>query len=108
MSTSAGDSEKAQGTPLEVNFTLFLSTLGLQAYVALGELPDPASSTKSVNLAQAKYMIDLLGVIDGKTKGNLTPDEENTLSGMLYELRLKYMEKLKGGPNPAASSQTGA
>ncbi len=81
----------------EVNFTLFLSTMGLQAYVALGEIPDPSSKQSTVNLPQAKYMIDMLGLIEEKTKGNLDQQESGMLSSILYEIRMKYMEKAKQG-----------
>ena len=79
--------------PKEVNFSLFLSTLALQAYVALGELEEPESQARKVNLDQARYMIDILGLIHRKTAGNLTPEEERMLNHLIYELRLKYVEK---------------
>ena len=87
---------------VEPDFTLFLSTLGLQGYVALGELADPATKTKTTNLSQAKYMIDLIGIIEDKTKGNLTPDEEGMVGGLLSELRLKYVEKVKNEAKKAS------
>jgi len=79
----------------EVNFTLFLTTLGLQAFVALGELEDPVSHKKKVNLEQARYMIDMIKVIQEKTRGNLTPTEEKTLGQLTYELQVKYVERSK-------------
>ena len=84
---------KDDGASSEVNFSLFISTLALQAYVALGEVPDPGTKDKRVNLGQAKYMIDMLEIIENKTKGNLTNEEEEMLRQALYELRVKFMEK---------------
>ncbi len=90
---SATESQAKAVPPKEVNFSLFLSTLALQAYVALGELEEPESRTQKVNLDQARYMIDILGLIQNKTKGNLSPEEERMLSHLIYELRMKYIEK---------------
>ena len=86
-----GDKTTARGP--EVNFSLFLSTLALQAYVGLGEMEDPATRSKKVNLDQARYMIEILEVVQNKTKGNLSPEEDKTLNHILYDLRLKYVEK---------------
>ena len=85
--------EAEHGAPPEVNFSLFLSTLGMQAYMALGELADPVSKTKKVNLPQAKYMIDLITMLHEKTQGNLTSEEEKMISSVLYELQMKYVKK---------------
>lgn len=57
----------------------------------LGEGPE----AQSVNLELARHTIDILGMLQEKTKGNLTEEEERLLSGMLYELRLKFVEKSK-------------
>jgi len=80
----------------KVNFALFLSTLAMQAFVALGEMPDPQSQKTHENLEQARYMIDILTLIENKTKGNLTGEEEKMLTSVLYELRMKFVDKKKG------------
>jgi len=85
-------SQKSHG---QVNFALFLSTLAMQAYVAVGEMPDPQTNKKNENLQQAQYMIDVLSLIEEKTKGNLNQEEESMLSSILYELRMKFVEKKK-------------
>jgi len=87
--------EKAPPGSHEVNFTLFLSTMALQGYVALGELDDPTTRTKKMNLDQAKYMIEMLGVIEEKTKGNRSKEEDSTIKNILYDLRMKYVQKSK-------------
>jgi hypothetical protein len=94
-SPEKAESKSASKGPHEMNFTVFLSTMGLQAYVALGEIADPATNEKKVNVDQAKYMIDMLGLLDEKTKGNLNSEESKMLSSMLYELRTRYIEKSK-------------
>lgn len=74
------------------DFTVFITGLSMQALVSLGEIPNPLNNKKEKNLDHAKYMIDTLGMIKEKTKGNLTSDEEKILDNILYELRMKYLE----------------
>lgn len=76
----------------ESEFQSFVSTLGLQAYMALGEIADP-SGRISVNLEQARYLIEVLLLLEKKTKGNLTQQESTMLQSLLYELRVKFVEK---------------
>lgn len=80
----------------ETDFGFFLSSLSMQAMVALGEIPHPATNLAAENLEQAKYFIDLLGVLQEKTKGNLSQEEESLLDGVLYELRMKYVSRTQG------------
>ncbi len=57
----------------------------------LGEIPDPVAPA-GPDLSAAKQMIDLLGILRDKTTGNLEPAEEQLLSSMLYDLRMRYVE----------------
>ena len=57
----------------------------------MGEQLDPQQPAMAVNLPQAKEIIDLLSVLDSKTKGNLTTEEQTVLRDMLYALRMKYV-----------------
>jgi len=75
----------------EVNFSTFVFSLSTSALLHLGELPDPNTREKCQNLALAKQTIDILGMLQKKTKGNLDDEEENLLSNLLYELRMKYV-----------------
>lgn len=81
----------------EPDFSFFITTLSLQASISLGHIPNPATNKKEENLTQAKFVIDTLGMLKDKTKGNLTPEEERLLENMLYELRMSYLSKNKGG-----------
>jgi hypothetical protein len=54
--------------------------------------PGPDGTAGPVNLPRAQEMIDLLAVLEQKTKGNLTPDESALLGNLLYTLRLRYVE----------------
>jgi uncharacterized protein DUF1844 len=83
--------------PGEVTFSSFVLMVGTTAMVHLGMAPDPASGQQKPDLPQAKHVIDLLGVIQEKTMGNLTADEASLLEHLLYDLRLRYLEAAKTG-----------
>ena len=85
------DEEPAPGEP---NFAVFLSSLSMQAMMALGELPLPGTNQRHEDLDQARYLIDILTLLQQKTKGNLTAEESQFLEGALYELRLRYTQKV--------------
>ena len=78
-----------------VNFTTLIFSLSTQAMVSLGELPDPMTQEISKNNMVAKQAIDLLGVLEEKTKGNLTQEEETFLKSSLTDLRLLFVQKSK-------------
>ena len=80
----------------EARFDLFLSGLAMEALIALGDMPHPVTRKQAANLPQAKYLIDVLGVLDDKTKGNLSVDEAKLLKDALYQLRMRYLAKSGG------------
>lgn len=80
-----------QEPPHEINFSTFVMGLSTQALMHLGEIADP-EAPHAPDLAAAKHMIDLLGILREKTTGNLEPAEEQLLSSMLYDLRMRYVE----------------
>jgi len=84
-----------QGSPKQ-DFRMFLSSLSMQAMVALGEMPHPATRQPQEDLEQARYLVDVLGMLEQKTRGNLSPEEASLLEGALYELRMKYVAKMRG------------
>ena len=88
-STSASDPSHGSGVP--VTFSSFVISLGSSSLMLMGEQLDPQQSPMPVNLPQAKEIIDLLSVLDEKTKGNLNPEEQAVLRDMLYALRMKYV-----------------
>ena len=95
--TTAQKEEPPQN-PSEVDFSYFISTLGMQALAALGVFPDPATgkprpTVTSEDLAQAKYLIDIVQMIAQKTKGNLTAEESASLEELMYQLRVRFVEK---------------
>lgn len=79
--------------PVQASFAMLITELAMQATLFLGEIPDPETNEPIEDLNRAKYLIDELGVLEQKTAGNLTPDEERALKNVLYELRMKYVKK---------------
>jgi len=85
--------------PPEPDFNFFITTLALQASIALGVVPNPVNNQKEENLSQAKFLLDTLGMLKEKTKGNLSKEEADFLDNLLYELRTQYISKVEGGGN---------
>ncbi|MCY3682930.1 MAG: DUF1844 domain-containing protein [Gemmatimonadetes bacterium] len=61
----------------------------------LGKVMNPVTNQIERNLDQAKNMIDLLGMLDEKTKGNLNDNEQKLMEHVLFELRMNYVDELK-------------
>lgn len=76
----------------EINFPTFVLSLASSIQISLGLVPHPATGRPQMNLAAAKQSIDILGMLETKTKGNLTPDEAHLLQQVLFELRMQYVE----------------
>lgn len=85
----------ADGAGEQIDFASFVLSLATTALAHLGEVPDPATGEKTENLVAAKQMIDILSLLEIKTKGNLQADEERLLESLLYELRMKYLNSAK-------------
>jgi hypothetical protein len=83
---------------LPVTFASFVFSLGTSALMLMGEQLDPQQPKIPMNLAQAKEIIDILSVLEGKTKGNLTQEEQGMLDEMLYALRMRYVALASGKP----------
>jgi len=75
----------------EASIATLVNSLMTQVLLYLGELA-PRGAEPQVNLDMAKFNIDLLGVVEEKTKGNLTPDEQKMLDTALYETRMRYVQ----------------
>ena len=76
-----------------LSFTSFVLSLASTAAIHFGDLPDPASGAPGeVNLVGAVQMIEILALLEQKTKGNLTAEERQILEQVLYELRLRFVE----------------
>jgi hypothetical protein len=88
---SAAAEPEIPGEPRS-EFARIVSSLATTAYSALGLLADPAAGPRHRDLAVARQMIDWLAVLEQKTRGNLSFEESDLLSRVLYELRLAYVE----------------
>jgi hypothetical protein len=73
------------------NLSFHTSSLGMQAMMAMGILPDPVGNKVEADLEQAKHLVDTIQMLWEKTEGNRTPDETATIDGLLHELRLAYL-----------------
>ncbi|MBW1974711.1 MAG: DUF1844 domain-containing protein [Deltaproteobacteria bacterium] len=91
--SSAQHREKTSDQLPKVTFSTFIFSLASSALVHLGEVSDPVTNQKSVNLTMARQIIDTLAVIEEKTQGNLSKDEEQLLKSLLYDLRMKFVQK---------------
>lgn len=79
----------------EASFNLFISSLATQTLINLGEMASPFNKKKELDLDQAKFTLDTLQIIKDKTKGNLADDETKYLDTLLYDLRMRYVERAK-------------
>ena len=77
----------------EINFATFIASLNASALMQLGAIEDPTSGTKNKNLPMAKQTIDILSMLQKKTAGNLSEEEENLMKNILYDLRLMYVKE---------------
>lgn len=78
-----------------VDFATFVLSLSHSALLHLGEAPHPETGNVEKNLALARQTIDLIAMLEEKTKGNLTGDEERLLAQILYDLRMRFVEVSK-------------
>ena len=76
----------------EPDFKIIISTFATQAAIGLGQIPNPATDESSVDLGQAKFAIDLLTVLEEKTRGNRDEEEDKFLTDVLYQLRMVYID----------------
>jgi hypothetical protein len=90
--------------PLEMNFSTFVISLSTQALAHLGEITDPIEGRIAVDLTAAKQLIDILGILKDKSKGNLDEAENALLEHCLYDLRLKYVELVRRRQSLSESS----
>ena len=83
--------------PQALTFTAFILSLASTAAVHFGDLPDPMTGEQMPqNLDAAAQMIEILGLLDQKTRGNLTAEERQILEQVLYELRMRFVEATAG------------
>ncbi len=89
--------EGQQGSPSgktlpKIDFSGFILSLYSTGLVQLGNVEDPSTGKKAKNLELAQHTIDMIAMLEEKSRGNLTKDEENLLKALLSELRLAYVK----------------
>jgi len=89
-------SEPKQGAAPPIDFLTFCVSLGSSAFVHLGDAPHPDGGEILPNLVLAQQTIDILGMLQEKTRGNLSEEEAKFLDHLLVDLRLRYVTKLSG------------
>ena len=80
---------------IKLDFTSFVMSLAHQTVVLLGDAPNPETNLVNTNLEGARQTIDIIGILEEKTKGNLTDSEKNLLDEVLTGLRMAYVKKSK-------------
>ena len=76
-----------------IDFPTYILGYYTQGLVLLGETPNPYTQKKEEDIESVRHIIDLLSMIEQKTKGNLANEESQLLESVLYELRMKFMAK---------------
>jgi hypothetical protein len=77
----------------QLTFTGFVLSLASTAAIHFGDLPDPVTGAPAdANLEGAAQMIEILALLEQKTRGNLTAEERQVLEQLLYELRMRFVE----------------
>ncbi|HVR73019.1 MAG TPA: DUF1844 domain-containing protein [Planctomycetota bacterium] len=96
----AAEREPGADEAPQASFLALLEELAIRAMMALGQIRDPMGDVR-FDIEAAKYTIDLLGVLEVKTKGNVDAHEAAALRDLLHNLRLAYVQ-LSRNPPPAA------
>ena len=91
---AGGEPDRGPDLPSDepVTFSTFVLGLSTQALLHLGEIPNPLTGTIESDLAAAKQVIDILGMLGEKTRNNLEAGEQSLLDSVLYDLRMRYVE----------------
>ena len=90
----ADSQQELHGQDIKIDFSAFVLSLASSALVSIGELPDPISKETKKNLGVAKQMIDVINMLKEKTAGNLSKEEEELVTSLSSELKLKYLHAI--------------
>jgi Domain of unknown function (DUF1844) len=97
-----GAAADAVGADAPVSFSTFVLGLSTQALLHLGEIESPLSGKIERDLAAAKHVIDILGILRDKTRNNLEQAEEAMLDSILYDLRMRYVDLVRAAKKEEA------
>ncbi|MGH7142619.1 MAG: DUF1844 domain-containing protein [Planctomycetota bacterium] len=109
------EAQESRRSQVPATFTNFLSEYAMRAMVLLGMIPYPGGEERLIDVGGARFTIDILGVIEEKSKGNRTKEEDAYLRNALYELRLRFVDvsekvaagTLKEGPQGSVGAAGG-
>ncbi len=90
---SAGFERRSLSEPEGVDFTMLINAMAQPALWFLGEVADPATGQRTLNLEQARLQIDMLDLLRVKCRGNLAAEEQELLERVLYQLRMLYVAR---------------
>jgi hypothetical protein len=82
---------------LDENFANLIVYVGQMAAMAFGDLPDASGERGEPNIEAAGMFIEMLGMLQEKTRGNLTAAEAKVLEDLVYDLRMRYVQVQQGG-----------
>jgi len=85
--------EETPSQTAELNFSTFVLSMASSAFYHLGDIPDPMTGQKQENLPAVKQTIDILIMLQEKTKNNLDAEEAKLMEQLIYELQVKYVAK---------------
>ncbi|HEU0034946.1 MAG TPA: DUF1844 domain-containing protein [Kofleriaceae bacterium] len=90
-----------------VDFSTHVLSLASSALVALGKMPAPDGATMPIDLETAKHLIDVLGMLEQKTKGNLDEAEQKLIASLTYDLRVAYVDaqRATGAAGPSGTQR---
>lgn len=89
------EEQRKRQPPAEASFAVLAVSLATQAALNLGDMPNPQTGKAETKLGEARFHIDLLEMLQAKTKGNLSEEEAKLLEGLLFDLRMRFVEKSK-------------
>ena len=81
-----------------VDFATHILSLASTALVALGKMPGPGGESHPLDLETARHLIDVLGMLEHKTRGNLDEAEQKLLASLIYDLRVAYVDAQNAKP----------
>lgn len=86
------DNTSASHNLPKLDFSTLVMSFATTAMISLGKIPDPQTGQTVKDLALARQNIDIISILEEKTRGNLSQDEQSLIKNILYELRLAFVE----------------
>ena len=93
--TPASPESAGHGEDAEITLSTFLMSLSTQALMCLGEIPHPLTGKTETDLAAVREFIDIISMLQEKTRGNLDPAEARLFEKILFDLRMRFVEKAR-------------